>query len=61
MASKSMEQSIWRTKDIEPPSILSSFPEQGATNISPDQIKIDFDEYFVINNLSNELVFAATE
>ena len=45
-------------KDIEPPSILSSFPEQGATNISPDQIKIDFDEYFVINNLSNELLIS---
>ena len=45
-------------KDINPPVVLSSSPEQGATNVNPSLIEIKFDEFFVLKNLSNELLIS---
>nr|MCS5663754.1 Ig-like domain-containing protein [Flavobacteriales bacterium] len=45
-------------KDVNPPVVLSSSPEQGATNVNPSLIEIKFDEFFVLKNLSNELLIS---
>ncbi len=45
-------------KDINPPIVVKTTPEQGALNINPTEIEIEFDEFFVQRNLSNELLIS---
>ena len=45
-------------KDISPPIVLRSYPEQAATNVNPSLIEIHFDEFFVLKNLSTELLIS---
>jgi len=45
-------------KDVFAPTVLSTIPNQGATNVSPTIIEIHFDEYFKLNNLQNELLIS---
>jgi hypothetical protein len=45
-------------KDLNPPVVLNSSPEQAATNVNPSIIEIHFDEFFVLKNLSNELLIS---
>lgn len=43
-------------KDIAPPKIKKSDPVSGSTNYSGNGIKLDFDEFVVLNNLQQELI-----
>ncbi|OJH11152.1 hypothetical protein FPG87_11945 [Flavobacterium psychrophilum] len=43
-------------KDITPPKIISSFPENFATNFSKNTIKITFDEYIKVKDLQKNLI-----
>lgn len=43
-------------KDITPPSITKSFPENYTTNFTGNEIKIYFDEYIKIKNLTKQLI-----
>ena len=45
-------------KDINPPLVLRTSPEQAATNVNPSIIEIHFDEFFVLKNLSTELLIS---
>lgn len=42
-------------RDVAPPKILSLSPKNLTTNFRGNEIKISFDEYFVLNNPSNEI------
>ncbi|WP_299884190.1 Ig-like domain-containing domain [uncultured Lacinutrix sp.] len=43
-------------KDIDPPNITKSFPENYSTNFTGNEIKIYFDEYIKIKDLSKQLI-----
>ena len=43
-------------KDVTPPSITKSFPENYSINFTGNEIKIYFDEYIKIKNLSKQLI-----
>ena len=43
-------------KDITPPKITASFPENFSTNFSKNTIKITFDEYVKIKDLQKQLI-----
>ncbi len=45
-------------KDIIPPKITKSEPENYTTNFSENEIKIYFDEYIKINNISRQLIIS---
>lgn len=45
-------------KDTFSPTVLSTTPDQGATNVSPTLIEIEFDEYFKLKNLQSELLIS---
>ena len=45
-------------KDLNPPFVINSFPEQGALNMEPTLIKMEFDEYVKLNNLQKELLIS---
>ncbi len=45
-------------KDIEPPKILKSVPENYSTNFSGKEIKIYFDEYIKLKNLQKQLIIS---
>ena len=45
-------------KDVLAPKVLSSFPQQGATNVNTTSIEVHFDEYFKLKNLSSELLIS---
>jgi len=45
-------------KDLTPPLVIKTFPEQGATNANPSTIELEFDEFFVLKNLLNELLIS---
>ena len=45
-------------KDTNPPTVLRSIPKQAETNIKPSIIEIQFDEFFVLKNLANELLIS---
>ena len=45
-------------KDVDPPKVIRTIPEQNALNANPTRIEIEFDEYFVQRNLSNELLIS---
>lgn len=45
-------------KDLTPPEVMSSSPEQGKTNVTPSRIEIHFDEFFKLNDLQNELLIS---
>lgn len=54
----SMQTPSGGEKDILPPQILHSVPAQSAVNVMPKTIEIHFDEFFVLNNLQNELLIS---
>ena len=45
-------------KDTNPPTVLSSIPKQAETMVKPSMIQIQFDEFFVLKNLANELLIS---
>ncbi|MGC1633587.1 MAG: Ig-like domain-containing protein [Gelidibacter sp.] len=45
-------------KDIEPPRILKSSPENYSTNFKANEIKIQFDEYVKIKNVQKQLIIS---
>lgn len=45
-------------KDIEPPFIVSTSPENYSTNFSTNEIKIVFNEYIKIKNLQKQLIIS---
>jgi len=45
-------------KDIIPPKIIKSIPENYSTNFNGKDIKIYFDEYIKINNLQRQLIIS---
>lgn len=45
-------------KDITPPKITSSFPENFSTNFNKNTIKITFDEYVKIKDLQKQLIIS---
>ena len=45
-------------KDTNPPTVLSSTPKQAETMVKPSMIQIQFDEFFVLKNLANELLIS---
>ena len=45
-------------KDIEPPQILRSSPENYSTNFKAKEIKIRFDEYVKIKNVQKQLIIS---
>ncbi len=45
-------------KDIEPPKIIKSVPENFSTNFKGDEIKIYFNEYVKIKNLQSQLIIS---
>jgi len=45
-------------KDIEPPKILKSVPENYSTNFDGNEIKIYFDEYIKLKNLQKQLIIS---
>ena len=45
-------------KDVFAPIVLSTKPIQGATNVNPTSIEIQFDEYFKLKNLQSELLIS---
>ena len=42
-------------KDTNPPTVLRSIPNQAETQVQPSMIEIQFDEFFVLKNIANEL------
>ena len=54
----SMQSPSGGAKDTNPPTVLSSSPDQGATNVNPSRIEIHFDEFFKLKNLQNELLIS---
>ncbi len=45
-------------KDIEPPKILKSSPENYSTNFKAHEIRIQFDEYVKIKNVQKQLIIS---
>ena len=45
-------------KDTNPPTVLRSIPKQAETKVKPSMIEIQFDEFFVLKNLANELLIS---
>lgn len=45
-------------KDIEPPKILKSIPDNYSTNFKGKEIKIYFDEYIKLKNLQKQLIIS---
>ena len=45
-------------KDTNPPTVLSSIPKQAETKVKPSMIEIQFDEFFILKNLANELLIS---
>ena len=45
-------------KDTNPPTVLNSIPKQAETKVKPSMIEIQFDEFFVLKNLANELLIS---
>jgi hypothetical protein len=43
-------------RDVLPPKVVSSSPENGSTNFSKKEFTITFDEYIQLNNISEELM-----
>lgn len=43
-------------RDYTPPKVKKSFPENNSTNFSKKEIRIDFDEYIVLENVSQKLI-----
>lgn len=44
--------------DIVPPKLISSYPDSAETLVSPSYIKMEFDEYIVLNNLKSNLIIS---
>jgi hypothetical protein len=45
-------------KDVEPPVVLNSKPENFSTNTNSQKIEILFDEYIVLKNVNQELIIS---
>lgn len=45
-------------KDLIPPKVLSCSPKANSTNFKSKEIKIDFDEYIVLDNASQKLLIS---
>ncbi|MEW4923623.1 Ig-like domain-containing protein [Algibacter sp. 2305UL17-15] len=45
-------------KDIEPPVITNTYPENYSTNFKAKEIKIEFNEYIKIKNLQKQLIIS---
>ena len=45
-------------KDTNPPTVLRSIPKQAETKVKPSMIEIQFDEFFVLKNIANELLIS---
>ena len=45
-------------KDVTPPTIVKSDPENQSVNFDGDEIKIQFDEYIKIKNLQRQLIIS---
>ncbi|HAI20223.1 MAG TPA: hypothetical protein DCM10_20780, partial [Xanthomarina gelatinilytica] len=45
-------------KDVTPPVIVKSEPENFSTNFNDTEIKITFNEYIKINNLQKQLIIS---
>ena len=45
-------------KDITPPEVISTSPENFATNFSGHDIELQFDEYIALNDIGNQLVIS---
>lgn len=45
-------------KDLEPPKIVSTSPENYSTNFNAKEIRIYFDEFIKINNLQKQLIIS---
>ena len=45
-------------KDTNPPTVLRSIPKQAETKVKPSIIEIQFDEFFVLKNFTNELLIS---
>jgi hypothetical protein len=45
-------------KDITPPKVLESIPENKATQVSSKEIEITFDEFIVLKNLNEEFIIS---
>ncbi len=43
-------------KDEEPPTLLTSSPEQGSINVSTDKIELTFNEYVKVENAKEQLI-----
>lgn len=43
-------------KDVKPPKEVESFPKNGSTNFSADEIEIEFDEFIQTQNLNAQLI-----
>jgi len=45
-------------KDIEPPKVLSTFPDSAQTNFDGKSVSLTLDEYFTLNNIQKELIIS---
>lgn len=45
-------------KDTLPPQLLYSFPSQGQTNVKPQKIELQFNEFFNLKNINSELLIS---
>lgn len=43
-------------KDYVPPKVRKSFPENNSTNFKSKEVRIDFDEYITLENVSQKLI-----
>jgi hypothetical protein len=53
-----MQKPSGGAKDTHPPVVVSSSPNQGATNVNTSRIEIHFDEFFKLKNFQNELLIS---
>jgi len=44
--------------DVTAPQLVRSFPDSAETLVSPSYIKLEFDEYIVLNNLKSNLIIS---
>ena len=44
--------------DTVPPQLISSYPDSAETLVSPSYVKLEFNEYIVLNNLKSNLIIS---
>ncbi len=44
--------------DVTAPQLVRSYPDSAETLVSPSYIKLEFDEYIVLNNLKSNLIIS---